>query len=158
MVLLAENPGLPTFFLSLCSGSPKHLLDRLQKVKKTTLLGSTTGLPNSIMSRLFSILYTGSQLKKGLISNSLHFALNFWMVLPLPTSQIFFTFTSLHGSSVLLQTPEFSEYPPFAQSQLPALFLLPSSNKTEQAPRFYPSRITLKTFLFSKTFSSVPLP
>ena len=40
------------------------------------------------------------------------------MVLPLPTSQIFFTFTLLLGSSVLLQTPECSEYPSFAQSQV----------------------------------------
>ena len=74
---------------------------------------------DSIMSHLFSIHYTGSQLeKKGLISNYLHFALNLWNVLPLPTSQIFFTFTLLLGSSVLLQTPECSEYPSFAQSQV----------------------------------------
>ena len=31
---------------------------------KTMLLGSSTGLPNYIMSHLFSIHYTGSQLKK----------------------------------------------------------------------------------------------
>ena len=40
------------------------------------------------------------------------------MVLPLPTSQTFFTFTLLLGSPVLLQTPERSEYHPFAQSQV----------------------------------------
>ena len=56
---------------------------------KTMLLGSSTGLPNSVMSHLFHIPYTGSQLKKkkekGLTLNSLHFALNLWMVLPLTT-------------------------------------------------------------------------
>ena len=59
---------------ALLSGSPKHL-DRLQRFK-TMLLGSSTGLPNSIMSHPFSIPYTGSQLKKGLILNWLHFALS----------------------------------------------------------------------------------
>ena len=38
------------------------------------------------------------------------------MLLPLPTSQICFTFTLLLGSSVLLRIPERSEYHPFAQS------------------------------------------
>ena len=38
------------------------------------------------------------------------------MVLPPPTSQTFFTFTLLLGSSVPLQTPECSEYHPFARS------------------------------------------
>ena len=73
---------------------------------KTMLLGSSTGLPDSTMSHLF-ILYTGSQLKKGLILNSLHFALNFWMVLPLPTPQIFFTFTLLLSKSLNGSAPTY---------------------------------------------------
>ena len=68
------------------------------------------------MSHLFHISYTGSQLKKGSISNSFHFSWNLWMVLPPPTSQIFITFTLLLGGSVLLQTPECSEHHLFARS------------------------------------------
>ena len=76
------------------------------RVQFSSFLFSKTK-PNSVMAHLFSMPYTGSQLKKkGLISNSLHFAINLWMILPLPTSQTFFTFTLLLGSSVLLQTPE----------------------------------------------------
>ena len=60
--------------------------------------------------------------KKGLISKLLHFALNLWMVLPLPTSQTFFIFTLFLGSSFHLQTPECSEYHTFAQSQVVSTF------------------------------------
>ena len=47
---------------ALLSGFPKHL-DRLKK-KRKVLLGSSTGRPISVTSHLFSILYTGFQLKK----------------------------------------------------------------------------------------------
>ena len=119
------------------------------------------------MSHLFSITYTDSQLVTGLISNSLYFALNLWVVLPLPTSQTFFTFTLLLCSPVLLQTPECSEYHPFAQSQVvSALSLtelqqlginspLPPVTHAFSVSSF---KSSLKTFLFSKTFSSVHLP
>ena len=130
------------------------------------LLGSSIRLPNSIMSHLFSIPYTGPQLKKESISNSFHSALNLWMVLPLPTSQIFFTFTLLLGSSVLLQTPECSDYPSvcikssgqrFFSYQAPTTWTnLPASLRHASSVSCF--RSSLKTFLFSKTFSSVPLP
>ena len=122
----------------------------------TMLLGSSTGLPNSVMSHVFSKPYTCSQLKKGLIWNSLHFALNFWMVLPLPTFQIFFTsewfcpYLPLRSSSPLHSfsaAPFFCRHPSVQKTILShkvkwsALFLLPSSNNMEQASRFYPSRI-----------------
>ena len=47
----------------LCPGLYFYIPCRFKKFK-TILLGSSTGLPNSIMSHLFSIPYTGSQLKK----------------------------------------------------------------------------------------------
>ena len=130
------------------------------------LLSSSTGLPNSIISHLFSILHTGSQLKKGLISNSLQFPLNLWMALPLPTSQIFFTFTLL-GSSVILQTPECSEYSPafrtksngqhsFSYQARTTWNKLPASIRHASSVSSFKS--SLKTFLLSKSFSSVPLP
>ena len=83
---------------------------------KTMLHGLSSSLSNSVMSHLFFIPYIVSLLKKGSFSNSLHFALNLWMVLPPPTSQIFFTFTLLLASSVILQASECSEYHPFTQS------------------------------------------
>ena len=54
-------------------------------------------------------------------------------------STLFFTFTLL-SSSILLQTPECSEYHPFAQSS-GQRSLLSSYNNIEQTTRFYPSLI-----------------
>ena len=131
---------------------------------KTMLLDSPTGLPNSIMSHLYSIPYTASHLKKGLISNMLHFALNLWMILPLPTSRTFFTFTLLLGSSVLLQTPGCSECLPFAQSQaVSALSLtkLPQHGTNSQLlsvthPLSIPSNFHWKPFSFHKLLLKYP--
>ena len=93
-------------------------LDRLQKVQNNA---ARLIYRSSKFNHVTPLLHTLHWLpieKKGLISNLLHFALNLRMVLPLPTSQIFFTFTLLLGNSVLLQTPVCSEYHPFAQSQV----------------------------------------
>ena len=119
------------------------------------------------MSHLFSIHYTGSQLeKKGLISNYFHFALNLWNVLPLPTSQIFFTFTLL-GSSVLLQTHEFSEYHPFAQSQVVSVLSLTKLQQHGTSfsflsvthPLSVPSNLPWKPFSFRNLlFLQCPCP
>ena len=129
---------------------------------KTMLLSSSTGRPNLIMSHLFSIPYTGSQLNKGLISNSLHFALNLWIVLPLLTPHIFFTFTLLLGSSVLLQTPECSEYQPFAQNKVVSALSL---TKLQQHGTSFPllsvmhlSNLPWKPFSFRKPFLQSPYP
>ena len=128
------------------------------------LFGSSLGLPNSVMPHLFSILYTGSQLKKGLISNSLHFALNLWMVLPLPTSQILFTLIGTpprqfrsSADTRVFRIPSFrtkssgqrsfSYQAPTTRNKLPA-----SIRHASSASSF---KSSLKTFLFSKTFSSV---
>ena len=128
------------------------------------LLGSSISHLNSIVPHLFSIPYTGSQLKKGLILNSLHFALNFWMVLPLPTSQTFFTFTLLLGSSVLLQTPECSEYQPFAQNKVVSALSLTKLQQHGTSfpllsvthPLSVPSNLPWKPFSFRKLFLQSP--
>ena len=106
---------------------------------KTMLLGSSTGLPDSTMSHLF-ILYTGSQLKTWFISNLLHFTLiSEWFCLYLPLRSS----SPLHSFSA---APFFCRHPSVQNTILldkvkwSALFLLPSANNTEQAPRFYPSR------------------
>ena len=89
------------------------------------------------------------------------------MALPLPTSQIFFTFTLHLGSSVILQTPECPEYSPafrtksngqrsFSYQARTTWDKLPESIRhASSVSSFKPS---LKTFLLSKSFSSVPLP
>ena len=130
------------------------------------LLGSSTSLPTSVMSHLFSMLCTGFQLKKGLISNLLHFALNLWMVLPLPTSQIFFTFTLLLGSSVFLQPPKFSDYPPFAQSKMVSVLSLTKLQQHGTSspllsvthPLSVPSNLPWKSFSFRKHILQSPCP
>ena len=102
--------------------------------------------------------------RKGLISNMLHFALNLWMILPLPTSQTFFTFSLLLGCSVLLQTPECSEYHPFAQSrgqrsfsyQAPTTWNFPLLSITH--PLSVPSNLPWKPFSFWKLFLQSPCP
>ena len=69
---------------ALLSGFPKHL-DRLKKKEKCC----SVHLPVvQFQSRHTSSPYStlASNWKKGLISNSLHIALNLWLVLPLPTS------------------------------------------------------------------------
>ena len=131
------------------------------------LLGSSTGLPNSVMSHLFHIPYTGSQLKKKRKRTDFKLASLCFKSLngSAPNyPQSFFIFILLLGCSVLLQTPECSEYHPFAQVKWSVLFLLPSSNNIEQTPRFYPSRILCQflqiflenLFLFENVFFSAP--
>ena len=147
------------FFLA-----PQNTLTGFKKFK-TMLHSSSTSLPNSTMSHLFSVPYTGSQLKKRLISNLIHFALNHWMVLPLLTSKTF-TFTLLLGSSVLLQTPECSEYNLFARSQVVSALSL---TKIQQHgtnsplhsvihPLSVPSNLPWKPFSFWKLFLQSPCP
>ena len=105
-------------------------------------------------------------LKKGLISNSLHFALNLWMALPPPASQTFFTYILLLRSSVPLQTPECSEYHPFAQSPvIRALSLTkpkqPGTNSSPLSvrhPLSVPSTLPWKPFSFRKHFFQSPFP
>ena len=126
---------------------------------------SAPNIPNSIKSRLFSTTYTDSQLKKRFefklaslcfksLNGSAPTYLSGLLHLYTPSRQ-------LHSSA---DTRVF-RVPSIRTVMWSALFLLPSSNNMEQTPRFYPSRIlcqflqsSLKTFLFLKTFSSVPLP
>ena len=133
---------------------------------KTVLFGSSTGLPNSVTSHLFYITRTGSQFKKRIAVKLTHFPLNLLMVLPLPTPQTLFTFTLLLGSSVLLQTAECSEYPPFAQSQVvSALSLTKLQHHGTHSPllfvthpRSVPSNLPWKPFSFWKLFLQSPCP
>ena len=107
------------------------------------LLGSSTSLPNSVMSHLFSMLCTGFQLKK---RNDLKLAsfcfksLNGFapVYVPLRSS------SPLHSFSA---APFFCRYLSIQNTILShkvkwlALFLLLSSNNVEQSPHFYPSCI-----------------
>ena len=146
--------------------APQNTLTGFKKFK-TMLLSSSTSLPNPIMSLLFSILYTGSQLKKGSILNLLHFALNLWLVLPLPTSRTFFIFRLLLGRSIPLQTSECSIYHPFAHSQVVSALSLtklqqhgekknPPLSITHLPP--VPSNLPWKPFSFRKLFLQSPCP
>ena len=164
----ATNTLICAFILSrldycsaLLSGSQKHLLDRLQKVQNNTAQLIYRSSKFSHVTPLLHI-YTGSQLKQGLISNSLHFALNLRMALTLP----------LRPSSSLLSfsaAPFFCRHLSVQNTMLLhkvkwlVLFLLPSSNNMEQAPCLYPSCILCQFFqiflenlsLFKKFFFSL---
>ncbi len=132
------------------------------------LLGSSTGLPNSVMSHLFSILYTGSQLKK---KEEIDFKF------------ASLCFKSLNGSAPTYLSDLLHLYTPSRQLRSSAdtrVFRIPSFRTKSSGQRSFsyqapttwnklPASIrhassvssfrsSLKTFLFSKTFSSVPLP
>ena len=88
------------------------------------------------------------------------------MALPLPTSQIFFTFTLLPGSFVLLQTSAFSEYHPFAQSQVVSALSLTKLQQHGKSspllsvthPLLVASDLPWKAFSFRKLFLQSPCP
>ena len=128
------------------------------------LLGSSTSLLNSAMSHLFSILYTGSQLKKridfklaSLCFKSLNGSAPTYLSdlhLYTPSRQIrsttdtqVFRIPSFHtkssGSHSLYQAPT-------TWNQLPVSIRHASSDSSFKS--------SLKTFLFSQTLSLVPLP
>ena len=114
---------------------------------KTMLLDSSTGLPNSVMSHLFSVLCTGSQLRERRKKKKDSFQTRFTLLwlsewfcpyLPLRSS------SPLHSFSAALFFCRYLSVQNIILSQKikwSALFLLPSSNNMEQTPRFYPSRI-----------------
>ena len=110
---------------------------------RTLLFGSSTCLPNSAMSHLFSIPYTGSQLKKKRIDFKL-------ASLCYKSPKWFCPHLSVRPSSPLhsFSAPVFLYRHLSVQNTLlshkvkwSALFLVPNSNNMGPTPRFYPSRI-----------------
>ena len=135
---------------SLLVGCPKYLLCKLQKVQNNAarLIFRTT------RSAHFSqILYSLPWLP---IKQRIEYKLS-WLcfqitslIWPPSTFQNVFTFTLLPGSSALLQTPDtIPSFPTKSSGQLSFSYHCTSVSS------FHSS---LKTFLFSKTFSSFPLP
>ena len=134
---------------------------------KTVLLGSSTGLPNSIMSHLFSILYTGSQLKKKRIDLKLA-SLCFKSLngsAPTYLSDLLHLYTPSRQLSSSADTRVFkiasfctesSDCPSFSYQALTTWNKLPASIRHASSVSSFKS--SLKTVLFSKTFSSVPFP
>ena len=125
---------------------------------------ATVDLPTSF---LCFIRFTGYLLSRGSNTNCLYFALRSFLVKLISIFQNVFAFTLFPGSSVLLQTPECSEYHPSAQSpEVMRSFPYQASIVRSQLPLSVSPvplsdisfKSSLKTFLFSKTFSSVPLP
>ena len=147
---------------ALLSGSPNHFFKKF----KTMLLSSSTSLPNSVMSHLFSIPYTGSQLKKkdwfqlaSLCFKSLNGSapayLSGLLHLYSPSRQLHssadtqvFRITSFHTKSS--DQRSFSYQVPTTWNKLPA--------SIHHACSVSSFKSSLKTFLFWKTFSSAPLP
>ena len=139
--------------------TPKTLIGF--KKYKTTLLGSSTGLPNSIMSHLFSILYTGYQLKKKIDfklaslcfkspNGSAPTYLSDLLHLYTPSRQLrssadtrVFRIPSFRTKSSDQRC--FSYHAPATRNRLPASIRHASSVSSFKS--------SLKTFLFSKTFS-----
>ena len=110
-------------------------------------------------SLLCFILFTGYLLSRGSNTNCLCFALRSFLIRLPSTRKNFFTFTLLPVSSALLQTPEcsescgqrsFSYQAPVIWNQLPV--------SVRHSTSVSSSKSSLKTLLFSKTFSLVPLP
>ena len=125
--------------------------------------------PDSPTSLLFFILFTGYLLSRGSNTSCLCFALRSFPIKLPCTFQNFFTFTLLHipGNSALLQTPECSEYHLSQQSPVVSGFccvFFPYQapviwNQLRHSTSVSSFKFSfLKTFLFLKTFSSVPLP
>ena len=123
--------------------------------------------PDLPTSLLCFLLFTGYLLSRGSNTNCLCFALRSFLIRLPSTFQNFFTFTLPPGSSTLLQTLEFSKYHPSEQSpvvmqrsfsyQAPVIWnQLPVSVRHSACVSSFKS--SLKTFVFSETFSSVPLP
>ena len=144
---------------------PQDTLTSFKKFK-TMLLGSSTSLLNSAMSHLFSILYTGSQLKKRIdfklaslcfksLNGSACTYFSDLLHLYTPSQQLrssadtwVFRIPSFRTKSSGQYS--FSYQAPITWNKLPA-----SIHHTSSVSSF---RSSLKTFLFSKTYSSVPLP
>ena len=106
------------------------------KRSRTMLSDSFSELPDPPASIVCFILFTVYLLSRRSNTSCIFFALRSFLIKTPSTYQNVFTFTLVHGSSALLQTPDCSEHHPSKQSAVVSALSLTRLHYLEPTPCF----------------------